>query len=511
LLDGLSAHHRKVTTSNDLAQKYFDQGMRLLYAFNHEEAERAFREAARLDPNCAMAWWGVAYVLGPNYNLPIDPGKNKKAVEAAQKAQSLLEHASEPEKAYIAAIATRYSDDLKADRAKLDQDFGRAMKALYERYPEDVDAAVLYAESLMVLKPWQLWTADGKPQEGTEEIVRVLEAALKRDPNHPGANHYYIHATEASPNAERALPHAERLRTLAPAAGHLVHMPAHVFIRTGDYRGAVEANAKAARADEEYFARTKAEGVYQMYYTHNFMFLATAAAMIGHSKDALDAARKAVATVEPMAGHDPMAEYALPWALYTMARSGMWQDILAVPPPGDSTPFTLAMWRYARGLAYLGKGDIKAARMERDALGPLISQIPRDLLINTNHAQDLLGIAKAVLEARLAAADGKRDAAITHWTKAIEIQDKLVYDEPPAWYYPVRESLGGEYLRMKRYADAEKVFRRDLELNPNNPRSLFGLEQSLRAQSKTAEANEVHTRFEKEWAGADITLSVDTL
>src|SRR5688572_30498844 len=287
LFDDLGTHHHQVTTSNEMAAKYFDQGLRLVYGFNHDEAERAFREAARLDPNLAMAWWGVAYALGPNYNMPMDATRNAAALEAVRKAQSLQAGASEPEQGYIAAVATRYSADAAANRADLDRAYGNAMKELSGKYPEDTDAAVLYAESLMDLKPWQLWTSDGKPQEGTEEILRVLESVLVRDPNHPGANHYYIHAIEASPHPEKGAPSAERLRTLVPGAGHLVHMPAHIYIRTGNYNGAIDSNANAARADEAYFARTKPAGMYPvMYYTHNFQFLSTAAGMLGQSQKA---------------------------------------------------------------------------------------------------------------------------------------------------------------------------------------------------------------------------------
>src|SRR5262245_30555370 len=289
LFTDLGSHHRAVTTSNEMAQKYFDQGLRLIYGFNHDEAERAFREALRIDPNCAMAWWGVAYGRGPNYNLPMSPEQNAKALEAVQMAQSLQSRVSEPERAYIAAIATRYSADPKADRTKLDHAYGEAMKGLHERYPDDNDAAVLYAESLMDLKPWQLWTHDGKPAEGTEQILKVLEGVLARDPNQPGANHYYIHAIEASPTPGKGAASAERLKSLVPGAGHLVHMPAHIFIRTGDYNGAIDANANAARADEAYFARSKKEGAYpMMYYTHNFQFLSAAAAMVGQCAKAMD-------------------------------------------------------------------------------------------------------------------------------------------------------------------------------------------------------------------------------
>ena len=511
LFEDLGTHHRAVTTSSESAQKYFDQGLRLLYGFNHDEAERAFREAARLDPNCAMAWWGVAYVLGPNYNLPMIPDRNAMALEAVQKAQS-APSANETERAFIAAIATRYSADPKAGRAELDRTFSKAMQQLSRRYPDDNDAGVLYAESLMDLKPWQLWTKDGKPQEGTGEILRVLETVLARDPNHPGANHYYIHAIEASPNPEKGAPSAERLKSLVPGAGHLVHMPAHIHIRTGNYNGAIDANAKAAQADEAYFARTKAPDVYtMMYYTHNFQFLSAAAGMLGQSAKAIDSAARAVSLVAPMVGHDPAAEYALPWSLFALARSAKWDVILTYPPPPSAATSTVAFSRYARGLAQLAKSNISAARTERDNFESAKAKVPADLMLNLNRAGDLLSIATFVFDARLASASGDPKSAIPLWMKAVEVQDNLVYDEPPPWYYPVRESLGGEYLRMKQYMAAERTFRRDLEINPNNPRSLFGLSEALRGQSKNAEADDARRRFDKEWQGADVQISIDTL
>ena len=511
LFDNLGSHHHAVTTDNEQAQKYFDQGLRLVYGFNHDEAERAFREAARLDPKLAMAWWGVAYTLGPNYNLAMDAKRNGTALEAVQKAQSLQGGASEPDRAYIAAIAARYSADANANRGDLDRAYGNAMKELHNKYPEDNDAAVLYAESLMDLKPWQLWTADGKPQPGTTEILDVLEAVLTRDPNHPGANHYYIHAIEASPTPEKGVPSAERLKTLVPGAGHLVHMPAHIYIRTGDYGGAVDANANAASADEAYFGRTKVEGMYPlMYYTHNFQFLSAAAGMLGQSQKAIDAAAKAVANAAPLAGHDPMVEYVLPWSLYAMTRNARWDDVLQYAQPADVTSSTVAMWRYARGMALVAKGDLTAAQKERQDFEMARMKVPMDLMLNTNRAHDLLNVAAEVLDARLSAG-GDRKAAINHWKKAIEIQDRLVYDEPPAWYYPVRESLGGEYLRDRQYAEAEKVFRRDLQMNPNNPRSLFGLSEALKGQKKNSEADQFRQQFEKAWQGADVNISVQTL
>src|SRR5262245_44780076 len=363
LFDDLGTHHHPVSTKNEQAQKYFDQGLRLTFGFNHDESERAFREAARLDPNLAMAWWGVANALGPNINLPLDEERNKRALDAVAKAKALVGNANESERAYIEAVAVRYSSDPAAKRVDLDRAYAKAMGEVHKRFPEDTDAATLYAESLMDLKPWQLWTTDGKPREETLQILQILEGVLKLDPNHPGANHYYIHAVEASPNPEKAAASAERLRTLVPGAGHLVHMPAHIYIRTGNYAGAVDANAHAAKVDEAYFARTKAEGVYPMiYYTHNFMFLSAAAGMMGHTRDAIESARRAVAISAPMAGHDPMADYALPWTIYTLARNARWDDILALPRPSDATPSTAAMWAYARGVAYAGKGDIAAAR-----------------------------------------------------------------------------------------------------------------------------------------------------
>jgi tetratricopeptide (TPR) repeat protein len=508
----LGSHHRAVTTSNEMAQKYFDQGLRLIYGFNHDEAERAFREAIRLDPSCAMAWWGVAYALGPNYNLPMNPERNQQALEAVQKAQSLQSQSNDAERGLVAAIATRYSADPKADRVQLDHSYSAAMKELHERLPEDNDIAVLYAESLMDLKPWQLWTHDGKPQPGTTEIVSLLESVLQRDPNHPGANHYYIHAIEASPNADKGQASAERLKTLVPGAGHLVHMPAHIFIRTGDYRGAIDANANAAKADEAYFGKTSPGGTYpMMYYTHNFQFLSTAAGMIGQSSRAIDSALKAVSVVAPMIGHEPAVEYVLPWPLYAMARNEKWNEILGFPRPSDATPSTQAFWFYARGMAQAAKGNMNEAKKARAELEATKAKVPADFMLNTNRAHDLLSIAMLVLDARIAGMAGDRNAAIAAWKKAVDVQDSLIYDEPPAWYYPVRESLGGEYLRTKQFKDAEAVFRRDLEKNPNNPRSLFGLREALRGQSRSAEAEQAGNAFDKAWQNAELQISVDKL
>ena len=511
LFEGLGDHHMPVTTSNAAAQQYFDQGIRLVYGFNHDEAERSFRETARLDPNCAMAWWGVAYALGPNINLPLDAERNTRALDAVGRAATLLPHANPKERDYIEVVALRYSDDRRVGRAQLDKAFSDAMGTLSAKYPGDLDAATLYAESMMNLKPWRYWTADGKPQEGTEHILQVLESVLARNPQHPGANHYYIHAVEASPHPEKALQSAERLKTLVPEAGHLVHMPAHIQIRIGDYAGASESNMKAVKVDEAYIARTNAQGVYPlMYYTHNYMFLATAQAMMGQTQQSVESAKKAVSIAAPM-GSDPMAEYVNPWELYALCRGEKWDAILTYPEPAVSNKSTRAFWHYARALAQAGKDNLGEARRERQEFETATAAVPKDFMLNLNMAHDLLSIAAHVLDARIASKSGNSAAAIKSWMEAVDIQDRLVYDEPPAWYYPVRESLGGEYLRAKNFQEAEKVFLRDLEINPNNAHSLFGLAQALQGQAKRAEADGVRRRFEASWKNADIQLSIASL
>jgi tetratricopeptide (TPR) repeat protein len=512
LFDNLGSYHHEIKTASPQAQHYFDQGLRLVYGFNHDEAERAFREAARLDPSCAMAWWGVALTLGPNINLPIDPERNQAAYEAIQKALALVPHASEREAAYIQALAKRYSLAPDANRDDLDRAYAGAMADVSRRYPDDLDAATLYAESLMDLRPWRLWTPDGKPAEGTAEIVAVLESVLKRNPDHPGANHYYIHAVEASPHPERALPSARRLESLVPGAGHLVHMPAHIYMRTGDYAAATRSNQAAASVDEAYIKNSSAQGVYPlMYYGHNLHFLAIAAAMGGESAVAKQAAARLIANVGPAVEEMPMGEFMMPTPIYVALRFQRWDDILQYPEPNRDMQTTHALWRYARALAYMAKGDAKSAQAEREAFAAERGKVPAGWMLNLNGARNVLDVAAAVLEARLAAAQGNRAAAVESWSKAVEAQDALAYDEPPIWYYPVRESLGGELLRAGRFKEAEVVFRADLERNPRNGRSLFGLWKSLEAQKKPAEAEAARKEFEAAWKNADVTLQVGDL
>lgn len=512
LFGHLGSQHHVVSTGSDEAQRYFDQGLSLVFGFNHDEAVRAFLEATRLDPECAMAFWGIALALGPNINMALDEEHNARAYEAIQKATLLSAQASEPEVAYIRALATRYSIDPGADRAALDRAYAKAMGDLSRRYPDDLDAATLYAESLMDLRPWQLWDKDGTPAEETGEIVSVLESVLKRDPMHTGANHYYIHAVEASPHPERALPSARRLETLAPGAGHLVHMPAHVYMRTGDFAAAVRSNQVAAEVDEAYIRSMHVTGMYPvMYYGHNLHFLAISAGMAGNSAAARDAATRLAAFLGPVIQDMPMAEFMLPTPIYVALRFQGWDEVLRQPAPGGAFPATAALRHFARGVAHAALKDVQQAEADRKEFDRARGLVPSGAMFNLNTTAGVLEVAAAVLDARIAAARGNHAPAVTAWKKAVAAEDRLSYDEPPVWYYPVRESLGGELLRAGRPQEAEKVFREDLARNPRNGRSLFGLWQSLAAQKKRQEARTARREFEAAWKSADVELDLSDL
>lgn len=514
LFNDLGTYRRAISTKVPAAQKYFDQGLRLLYGFNHDEAERAFREAARLDPACAMCWWGVGLTLGPNINLPIDPERNTRAVEAVTKARAIAPAAG-VERALIDALAVRYSADAGADRTKLDQAYADAMKGVQKKFPADDDVTTLFAEALMDLRPWKFYSLDGTPAPGTKEIVAALETVLKRNPTHPGANHYYIHATEASKNPERALASAKRLETLVPGAGHLVHMPAHVYMRTGNYAGASDANAKAAAVDEKYIKAHNVQGVYPvMYYTHNLQFLAASAAMEGRSAASREAARKTTEIVTPLVKEMPMGEFLVPFDMYFALRFGKWDDVLAMPQPDASLPTAVALWHFGRGVAFAGKKKVDAASAEKVLFNEAVAKVPADAMMNLNTSHALIGVADAMLDAKIADAFGDPDYAIPAWRTAVALQDGLAYDEPPAWFYPMRESLGAALLRDGRIVtavEAEKVFREDLKRNPGNGRSFFGLGEALKAQNKKDDAAKVFSQFKKAWARADITATVEGL
>jgi tetratricopeptide (TPR) repeat protein len=515
LLPGLGRHHHPVATESAEAQRFFDQGLTLVFGFNHDEAVRSFQRAAELDPASPMPWWGIALALGPNINMPMDEAQHKRAYGALQKALALATKGPENERAYVEALSKRYSSDPKADLMKLQGEYKNAMAELVKRYPDDLDAATLYAESLMDLNPWRLWSSDGKPAQGTEEIVAVLESVLRREPNHVGANHYYIHAVEASPHPENALPSAKRLETLVPAAGHLVHMPGHIYMRTGDYAGAAASNERAAEADRQYMRATGTEGsMYDfMYYSHNVHFLAAACMAEGKFAEARKAADELVAHVGLAVPQFAMAEFFLPTPYFVLLRFQRWDDILKSRAPDPQWTTTTGLWHFARGVAYAGKGNLSAAEAERLQLAASESKTAPGVEFGAyfNKARTFLALAGAILDARLAASHGNRKIAIDHWTKAVEISDSLNYGEPPEWYYPVRESLGGELLRDGQFAEAEKVFREDLTKNPRNPRSLFGLMESLKAQKRTADADWVRRQFDAAWQNADVKLRVEDL
>jgi pimeloyl-ACP methyl ester carboxylesterase len=510
-MTGLGERHHPVSTRNDEAQRFFDQGLALVYAFNHEEAVRSFRRAAELDPQLAMAYWGVALAVGPNYNeATVDAERVKAAYEAVQKAQSLATAATERERAYIEALARRFSSDPQPDYKRLGLAYRDAMRELHRRYPDDLDAATLFADSMMNVRPWRLWTKDGKPAEGTEETVATLEEVLRRDPNHAGANHLYIHAVEASKHPERALPSAARLEKLAPQAGHLVHMPAHVYIRTGDYTAAAKSNVEAAEVDRNYIKATGAQGVYpMMYYSHNLHFLVETYNRMGRLSEARAAAKQLEENVAPHVKAMPMIEMFMPAPIYVRLRFGLWDEILRTPETGRALVATHAIWHFARGVAFAATGKLAEADKERAGLASDVRQITGDAPFGLNSASGVLRVAESALDARIAWAKGERARSIESWRAAVAAWDALNYNEPPDWYYPVRESLGAALLLNGDAAGAEKVFREDLKENPRNARSLFGLVESLKAQGKRDAAALVEAEFKAAWKNAEVQLKVE--
>ena len=511
LVPGIQGVHFPISTRREDAQKFFDQGLAFVYAFNHDEAVRSFRRAAEIDPGSPMPWWGVALALGPNINLDVDAAREKAAYDAVQKAVALVVRAPAKERAYVTALAKRYSNDPKADLKALAVEYKDAMRQLARTYPNDTHAATLYAESLMDLHPWALYTADGTPTEGTNEIVEVLEHVLEREPDHVGANHYYIHATEASLTPERGLKSAKKLETLMPAAGHLVHMPAHTYMRTGNYTGAVTANSRAADVDRKYIAETRADGFYPaMYFNHNLDFLASAAMMAGQYSEALKAARELTANVTPMLTDMPMLEPFGAKTLFVLLRFAKWNDVLALPQPPAQSRILTAFYHWGRGVAHGALGAAADAEKDRDAYLAAKRAVPADTMFNLNPAANILAVADNVLDARIAAANGQTDASIAAWHKAVDAEDQISYNEPPDWFYPTRESLGGALVRAKRYDEADLAFREDLERNPNNGRSLWGRWQALRASDGDVPATLVmRRRWQDAWNDADTRLQLE--
>ncbi len=515
LLTGMGSHRHPIQTPNAEAQKYFEQGMTLLFGFNHEEAYRSFARAAELDPKSPMPHWGMALALGANYNDEApEADRLKKARAEVEAALALSAGSPENERAYVEALSVRYvADPAAADRAKLAHDYAAAMKALSARYPDDLDAATMYAESLMNLHPWKLWTPDGKPGPDTLEIVAVLESVLKRDPVHPGANHYYIHTVEASKEPEKGLPSAARLETLVPSAGHLVHMPAHIYMRTGSYVEAEKANAIAAEVDREYIRQTGAQGMYpMMYYNHNVHFESAAACMAGRYAVAKKAGDVLFADALPGVAGMPMLEGFLLQPTFVALRFHKWDEIRRMPDPGPRLPLLRAVWLYARAMAAAATGDVQKAETLREAYVLARDAVPASAVASSqNPAAPFFAVSSNVLDARISEAKGDRKAAIASWVAAVAAEDALAYDEPAAWYYPVRESLGAGLLRDGRPAEAEVVFRADLEINPRNGRSLYGLAEALEAQKKTADAAWARAQFETAWKDADTKVLLEEM
>jgi tetratricopeptide (TPR) repeat protein len=509
LFEGLGPRSRQVTTASAEAGRYFDQGLKFLYAFNHDEAIRSFRQAAALDPACAMAWWGIAYACGPHINHPvIDEPHARAGSEALAKARAQAAGASPVERSLIEALTKRYADPVPADRAPLDRAYADAMRAVWREYPGDTDVGALYAEALMDLRPWDLWTHDGQPQPGTDEILKVLEAVLAKEPNHPLALHLTIHAREASPHPNEADAAAERLRDLQPGLGHLVHMPSHIDVRRGRWKEAERANVKAIAADEAYRKVRPDQGFYRIYMLHNSHMLAFAAMMRGESGRAIRTVDEMIAGVPPEWARQnaALADGALALPLEFRMRFGRWDEVLAAPEPDAIFPTARAFRHAIRGAALAATGKVSEARAELQAFVEAKKQVPDSATIVVNKAVEVLGVAEQLLAGEILYREGKADEAFAAMREAVRREDALRYAEPPDWIIPVRHALGAALMQSGRYDAAERVYRDDLERHPENGWALFGLARSLELQGNADEAARVRTRFEKAWADADVKL-----
>ncbi len=516
LWDGLGTLSYKITTTIPAAQSYFDQGLRLAYAFNHAEAQRAFRKAEKLDPRCAMCFWGEALVLGPNINLPMPEPAVAPAFAAMQKAQALAAAASPREQALIAALSTRYTDDPKADRKPLDVAYAAAMEKVAAQFPDDDDIAVLYAEAVMDVSPWNYWQPGGhEPTPQAAPIVPTLERVLAHNPGHPGAAHFYIHAVEASDRPQRAEPFADRLRGAMPAAGHLVHMPSHIYYRVGRYLDALSVNKMAAAVDETYLAATDAPmGVYRLgYYPHNVHFMLASAMMAGDGEVAIAAAEKLRNLIPDEVARGIAMVHPIKAAPYfAHAQFSAPDTILALPDPGDDIPYAQAMWRYARSLAATAKGDYTGAEAEANAIGGIANRDDFSALTAVGiPALEVLKLARTLALGRLAQAQGDSQAAIAAFEEAATLQDALPYTEPPFWYYPVRQTLGAALLQAGRLDEAEAQFKRALQRAPNNGWSYFGLAKVYALRGNAAAAQQAEENLAKTWVGNPSLLQLSKL
>lgn len=514
----LGSYGRKVTTGDKTAQTYFNQGLALLYGFNHAEALRSFEEAARIDPKCGMAYWGQAVALSPNINdSAIGPDREQQGYAASRKALANKGGMSAVEQSLIDAIAARFTSQEKPDRKQLNEAYAAAMKKVYDRFPDDPDVATFYADSVMNTMPWDYWAKNGTAKPPMSDAIEALERAQKISPDHPGAHHAYIHAVEASPNPDRAVPSAEKLGGLVPGAGHLVHMPSHIFIRVGRYAEGSAANRKAITADEDYITQCRAQGIYPAaYYPHNIHFLFATLAMEGKSRETIEAARK----VSEKHDHGMFNEpgFGFPHLLgampsFALIRFGKWDEMLAEPDPGGEMAFMQVVRHFGRGYAYLAKKDIEAARKELGALSakakdPKLAELK---IMDLNSLDKLAAIAENVLAGEIAAKQKDTARAVALLRRAIEIEDGLLYSEPPDWPLPPRHALGAVLLEAGRAKEAEKVFQEDLTRHRENGWALRGLLESLRAQKREADAAGVEARLRKAWANADVEIGSSRL
>ncbi len=512
--EGLDGIDFRISTSSKEAQDYFNQGMMLAYGFNHAEAARSFYEATRLDSNCAMAYWGFAYVLGPNYNAGMEEDNFLRAYEASVKAKSLAGNCTPKEAALIGALATRYVAEPPVDRNPLDIAYAAAMKKVYAQFPTDPDIGALYAESTMDLHPWDLYDKETKaPRAWTPELLAVLEHLKKVNPGHPGAHHFYIHALEASAVPEKALTSAKQLETLVPGSGHLMHMPSHIYINTGDYHLGSLANIRAVEVDSAYTTACHAQGAYPLsYYPHNYHFLAATATLEGNAALAWEAAGKlqmhTATDIMRMPGWGTLQHYyTIPY--YVAVKLSMWDTIMAIPAPAKDLVYPTAVWHYARGMASLGKNDVSAAQQEMTGLQVLAADSSlRDLTVwGINTTADLVQIAAKVLEAGIACRQNRIPDAVSLLQEAVAIEDNLNYNEPPDWFFSVRHHLGAALLKAGKYDDAEKVYNRDLQIWRKNGWALIGLYNALALQKKESEAQKAKTAFETAWQFADFGIS----
>ncbi|TYA55977.1 tetratricopeptide repeat protein [Formosa maritima] len=515
LFENLGNHNYKVSTNNDLAQQFFNQGLRLTYAFNHAEAHRSFMEAARLDPSLAMAFWGQAYALGPNINDPLpDDERKAKYNEAIAKAVSLSTNASEKEQALINSLTHRYSSDLEKETSDLNMEYMEAMTEVAEDYPEDSDILTLYAASIMNTVPWNYWDKEGNPSPHIAEAKTALEKAMVLSPDNPGAHHYYIHMVEL-PKPDLAVPSADKLGLLMPGAGHIVHMPSHIYIRVGRYKDAVLVNQQAILADEDYISQCYAQGMYPLgYYPHNIHFLWSASSLLGNSEIAIDAAKKTAEKVpigEMKELHFLQNFAATPLLAYT--RFGKWNDILTYPKPNDSIKYLNLIWHYTRGVAFVRKNNLKDAKEELEAIQVLVVDPEMETIYASgfDNGTSIAKLAYEVVAGEIAQLEENYNLAIAHFKTAVEMEDNLIYNEPAAWYIPPRQNLGDALLKAGKYSEAEKIYQEDLDDLRQNGWSLMGLYESLMAQEKLDEAAAIMQEFNTAWQDADIEIKTSVL